>query len=362
MREWSRSKPLKQSFFNFTLEELATPSSKNRTSLPTFWAKEAFKKVYVDLNTNIKQWNFPTQWETWLQEEVSFDLFKEVKIQQSNDQTTKFLFSLEDEKLIETVLIPFRNHYSLCLSTQVGCAFGCTFCFTGKKGLLRNLKTPEIVGQVLFIKKWISENKKIMIKPLKNIMYMGQGEPLHNFEAVKKASQIFLEPRGLNFAPRKISLSTVGHIPALKRWSELPPINLSVSLHAATDELRDRIMPINKNYGLKGLVKTLKDISFSGRKKISFEYIMIQGQNDREQDIHHLVELLKDLPCQINLIPTNSFPGSSFQSSPLTHIYEFKQRLVKQGLFTTVRKTKGDDILAACGQLNDSFNLSIADI
>ena len=168
--------------------------------------------------------------------------------------------------------------------------------------------------------------------------------------------------KSLNFAPRKISLSTVGHIPGLKRWDELPPINLSVSLHAATDELRDKIMPINKNQGLLELVKTLKSISLRGRKKISFEYIMLQGQNDREEDIHHLVELLKDLPCQINLIPTNSFPGSSFKSSHLSNIYEFKQNLSKKGLFTTVRKTKGDDILAACGQLNDSFNLSIADI
>ena len=120
-------------------------------------------------------------------------------------------------------------------------------------------------------------------------------------------------------------------------------------------------MPINKNHNLKELVKVLKGLSFSGRKKISFEYIMIQGQNDREQDIYHLIELLKDIPCQINLIPTNSFPGSSFQSSPLPHIYEFKRKLTEKGLFATVRKTKGDDILAACGQLNDSSNLSIAD-
>jgi Predicted Fe-S-cluster redox enzyme len=179
------------------------------------------------------------------------------------------------------------------------------------------------------VKKWLLENRKDMQNPLTNIMYMGQGEPLHNFDAVKKATHIFLYSWGLDFAPRKISLSTVGHVPALKRWHELPAINLSVSLHAATDELRDTLMPINKNHNLKELVKVLKGLSFSGRKKISFEYIMIQDQNDREQDIYHLIELLKDIPCQINLIPTNSFPGSSFQSSPLPHIYEFKRGLTE---------------------------------
>ena len=146
---------MKQPFFNLTLEDLTAPSPTNETPLPSFWAKEALKKVYKELNTNIEEWNFPSQWENLLKEKVIFDLFKVVKIQQSNDQTTKFLFGLEDNKSIETVLIPFENHYSLCLSTQVGCAFGCTFCFTGKKGLLRNLKTSEIVGQVLQVKKWL---------------------------------------------------------------------------------------------------------------------------------------------------------------------------------------------------------------
>ena len=262
---------MKQPFFNLTLEDLATPSSTSEIPLPSFWAKQALKKVYKELNTNIEEWNFPSQWENLLKEKVIFDLFQVVKIQQSNDQTTKFLFGLEDNKSIETVLIPFENHYSLCLSTQVGCAFGCTFCFTGKKGLLRNLKTSEIVGQVVHVKKWLLDNKKTMSKPLTNIMFMGQGEPLHNFDAVKKATQVFLNPWGLDFAPRKVSLSTVGHVPVLKRWRELPPINLSVSLHAATDELRNKIMPINKNYNLKELVKTLKDLSFCGRRKVSFE-------------------------------------------------------------------------------------------
>ncbi len=351
-----------QSFFNLTIEELKAPLSADDGPLPTFWAKQAFVKAYQELNTDVEKWDFPLKWKTWLKRKVAFDLFKKVQIQQSNDQTTKFLFGLEDNKFIETVLIPFENHYSLCLSTQVGCAFGCTFCFTGKKGLLRNLRPSEIVGQVVSVKKWLLKNKKTMKKPLTNIMYMGQGEPLHNFDAVKKASLLFLHPSGLNFAPRKISLSTVGHVPALKRWSELPAINLSVSLHAATNELRDHIMPINKNHNLENLVETLKDLPLPGRKKISFEYIMIEGQNDREQDIENLVKLLKDLPCQINLIPTNSFPGSLFKSSPLPHIYEFKRKLTQKGLFATVRKTKGDDILAACGQLNDSYKLSIADL
>jgi len=165
---------LKQPFFNLALEDLTTPSPTNETPLPFFWAKKALKKVYKELNTNIEEWNFPSQWESLLKEKVTFDLFKEAKIQKSNDQTTKFLFGLEDNKSIETVIIPFKNHYSLCLSTQVGCAFGCTFCFTGKKGLFRNLKASEIVGQVFHVKKWLLDNKKTMNKPLTNIMFMGQ--------------------------------------------------------------------------------------------------------------------------------------------------------------------------------------------
>jgi len=353
---------LKRSFFELTLEELTSPISPKVGPLPLHWAKKVFRRVYKDLNTSPEEWDLPEKWKDWVKNHTSFNTFKKVTFQQSADQTTKFLFTLDDNLSIETVLIPFEKHFSLCLSSQVGCAFGCSFCFTGKKGLLRNLKTSEIVGQVFYVKKWLSKNKKTMDRPLTNIMYMGQGEPLHNFEDVKKATFLFLNPWGLNFAPRKISLSTVGYVTALKRWGELPPINLSVSLHASTDKLRSGLMPINKNYNLKELVETLKTLPLSGRKKISFEYIMIYKQNDREEDIEHLVKLLKDLPCQLNLIPTNSFPGSSFQSSPLEHIFNFQKRLIKAGLFATIRKTKGDDILAACGQLNDSFNLSIAKI
>ena len=192
---------LKRAFFELTLEELTTPFSSDIRPLPLHWAKESFKKIYRELNTNLEDWNFPQQWQNWVKANISFNTFKKVSFQQSTDQTTKFLFTLSDNLLVETVLIPFENHYSLCLSTQVGCAFGCTFCFTGKKGLLRNLKAFEIVEQVFYVKKWLLKNKKTMGKPLTNIMYMGQGEPLHNFEAVKKASHIFLSPGGLDFAP-----------------------------------------------------------------------------------------------------------------------------------------------------------------
>jgi len=341
---------VKDSFFDQNQSDL---EKKGKTFL--HWGALATKKVYRNLNFDPQSWDLPDKIQTLFQENYHFNLPAIETFQQGQDGTVKFLFLLKDKRKVETVLVPFKNHFSLCVSTQVGCAFACTFCFTGTKGFTRNLLSSEIVGQFLQAKRWLQKRKNEK-RPLTNIIYMGQGEPLHNVEEVKKATEIFLNPNGLGIAPRKVSLSTVGHVPGLEKLKDFPPINLSVSLHAATDKKRNVLMPINKKYNLETLMRTLKSISLGPRKKISFEYLMIKNFNDQKEDIEMLRKLLEGVPSQLNLIPYNSYPGSLYEGPSMEHIYDFQKSLKSAGCFSTIRKTKGHDILAACGQLNDVFH------
>lgn len=270
------------------------------------------------------------------------------------DRSVKFLFKLKDNHKVETVLIPFNNKYSICLSSQVGCAMNCSFCFTGEQGLKRNLTTSEIVGQFLKAWRWLATNRPGEERIL-NIVFMGQGEPLHNFDAVKKACEIFLSQHGTSIGVQKITVSTAGYIPGLKRWSqEVPGVNLALSLHSPFEEKRNELIPINKKYPLDEVLAYIDKIPLHKKQFITYEYILIKDFNDSPDDAEKLGMLLAGKSAYINLIPFNSFPGSRYTRPDLDKVEKFKEVLDAFKIPTLIRGAKGDDVLAACGQLNSN--------
>lgn len=295
--------------------------------------------------------NWPARWQQELSQKYNWELPRRERIETCEDGTIKFLHILRDGLSVETVLIPFHKRYTVCLSTQVGCAMKCSFCFTGKQGLKRHLQSSEIVAQYISAFLYLKENSAGQVLA-PSVVFMGQGEPLHNFEEVKKSIQILLDERGVGLGHRQITLSTSGFLPGLKRWEELGPINLAVSLHAASDDLRNELIPINEKWPLRELFGELDQIKLLSRQFITFEYLLIDGLNDREQDIVELTTWLKGRPALINIIPFNPFPGSHYQRPSAAKARAFKEALLAQGLRAMVRTTKGDEILAACGQLN----------
>lgn len=274
------------------------------------------------------------------------------KVQLSEDKTVKFLFELEDGKKVETVLIPFQGKYSICLSSQVGCAMKCSFCHTGIQGLARNLRTEEIIGQFLGARAWLQENRPGDDRIL-NIVFMGQGEPLHNFDPVKKACEIFLSQHGLSVADHKITISTAGYLPGLQRWKdEMPDVNIALSLHSTLKEKRDQLIPINQRYPLEEVMKFVEEIPTGKKRFVTYEYLLIDNFNDSEEDAHLTGKFLQGRKAYISLIPFNPFPGSPFRRPALEKVEAFKSVLDQYGIPTLIRVTKGDEILAACGQLN----------
>ncbi|MGZ4958160.1 MAG: 23S rRNA (adenine(2503)-C(2))-methyltransferase RlmN [Methylomonas sp.] len=272
------------------------------------------------------------------------------------DRSVKFLFKLKDDHKVETVLIPFNNKYSICLSSQVGCAMNCSFCFTGTQGLKRNLTTSEIVGQFLKAWRWLATNRPGEERIL-NIVFMGQGEPLHNFDAVKKACEIFLSQHGTSIGVQKITISTAGYIPGLKRWiQEIPGVNLALSLHSPFEEKRNELIPINKKYPLDEVLTYIDKIPLNKKQFITYEYILIKDFNDSPGDAVKLGNMLTGKSAYINLIPFNSFPGSPYLCPDLDKVEKFKDVLDNFNIPTLIRGTKGDDVLAACGQLNSNFH------
>lgn len=279
----------------------------------------------------------------------------------SKDGTLKFLLKMSDGNTIETVVIPGANRRTICISSQVGCAIGCKFCHTGTQGLTRHLKTEEIVGQFMVVNQWLLENDFTKIT---NIVYMGQGEPLHNFENVKEATQIFLEQIGLCLSQRKVTLSTSGLVPQVKKLSEFPPVNIAISLHSARNKVRSSLMPINNTYDLKRLFEAIKEIPLKASRRITYEYILIAGVNDLDEDVEALTNLLIKKESKINIIPFNEYPDSPYKRPSDESIASFSKKLLDRGFICTIRASKGDDILAACGQLkseHEKLNLWGAD-
>lgn len=269
------------------------------------------------------------------------------EIQESRDGTKKVLFRLEDGCFIESVLIRERNHWTQCISTQVGCAMGCRFCLTGRYGLRRNLLPAEIVGQVTALRFNIPEGPDI-----KNIVMMGMGEPLANYENVLTAIGIITADNGPAFSKRKITVSTCGITSMIRRLGEDAAVNLAVSLNAPDDRRRTYLMPVNRKFPLKELIDACRNYPMPRRRMITFEYILMDGVNDSEQDAKALASLVREVHCKFNLIPFNEFQGSEFKRPSDKKVRTFHDILVQEHYTTMTRPSKGDDILAACGQLS----------
>lgn len=262
--------------------------------------------------------------------------------QRSLDGTEKFLLGLEDGEAIETVLIPDKDRATLCVSTQVGCAMGCRFCKTGYMGFSRNLMAYEIVDQVLTLRR--------IGKVVTNIVLMGMGEPLKNLDAVTDALWRFTRLMGIS--PRRITLSTVGITEGIRQLAkEAPPVNLAVSINAPNNSIREEIMPIGRHYPLDDLIETLRKYPLKKGRRITFEYVLLRGINDSVDSAKGFARLIKGIPCKINLIPHNPFEGSPFKPPEEANILRFQQVLIGQGLAVFIRKSRGADIDAACGQL-----------
>ncbi len=270
----------------------------------------------------------------------------------SSDGTQKWLMQMGDGNIIETVYIPEDDRGTLCVSSQVGCMLTCTFCSTGTQGFNRNLSTAEIIGQLWVAVRELSEKEGHHDRKITNIVMMGMGEPLLNPENVYPALRLMLDDLAYGLSKRKVTVSTSGVVPEIYKLKEACHVSLAVSLHAPNNTLRDEIVPINRKYPLAELMQACRDyVGHDPHKTITFEYVMLQEVNDSQEHAQELLTLVKDLPCKFNLIPFNPFPGTKYQRSSNNRIHMFKGILEKGGYITTIRKTRGEDIDAACGQL-----------
>jgi len=264
----------------------------------------------------------------------------------AEDGTMKLLYRLHDSKTIEGVLIPGPGRLTLCLSTQVGCASGCGFCLTGSGGLVRNLSSAEIVNQ------FFAAGAFARSRPITNIVLMGTGEPLSNYEAVKKFVETAVDRHGLGFSPKKVTLSTCGIVPMIEQLADDEvEVSLAVSLNATTDTVRERIMPVNKTYPIERLMQAMRYYGERTGRSVTIEYVLFRGINDSDEDAARLGGLLKGLPCMINLLLFNPFPGGSYERPDEERVYAFRNLLLRSGHVAVVRNSMGRDIAAACGQL-----------
>lgn len=266
----------------------------------------------------------------------------------ARDGTDKIAFKLQDNSVVESVLIPTEDRLTLCVSSQVGCKFNCAFCRTATLGFHRSLTADEILQQVLVAQKIALRDQR----RITNLVFMGMGEPFDNYDNLVRALKLLLSPMAFDFSRRKITVSTVGHVPGLTKLSSAGlGINLAVSLHAASDALRSQIMPANRIWGLDELFETLRHYPLEPRQRITFEYIIIKNLNHSARDANLLVKRLHGIPSKVNLIGFNAFEGCQFESPTPEDMLEFQERLLAKGLATSIRLARGDDELAACGQL-----------
>lgn len=302
----------------------------------------------------------------WRQDAISFDEMRELpsslrafladnfmiavpallRLDRSADGTRKMLLGLDDRERIETVIIPGDGRTTVCLSTQAGCAMGCAFCATAAMGLHRNLMADEILGQVIAARRCFDEDETIT-----NYVFMGMGEPLANYPRLSRTLEIMTAEWGMGISPRRITVSTVGLVPMMERLLTDFQVNLAISLHATTDELRDRLAPINRRYPLATLTEACRRLPLQRRRRITFEYVLLDRVNDSIEDARRLVGLLEAIRAKVNLIIFNPFAGSSFKPSPRSQVEAFQAILRRGNLTATIRESRGQDIAAACGQL-----------
>lgn len=268
----------------------------------------------------------------------------------SQDGSQKLVLRYGDGARVQAVLMPDDDRLTLCVSTQVGCGFACAFCYTGTMGLERNLSAGEIVAQVMVAREGLAAGLRIT-----HIVYMGMGEPLANYTATVKSLRLLTDPQAFAFAPRRITVSTVGLVSGIERLAkENLRVNLAVSLHATSNEIRDRIMPVNRGFAIEELLAACRRFPLPFRQRMTFEYVLLEGINDSAEDARRLVKLMKGIRGKINLIPFNDWEGSSFARPPLARILDFQTVLLEHGIRATVRWSKGEDIGAACGQLREA--------
>lgn len=325
---------------------------------PSFRAKQTWKWMHQHgLSDFSEMTNLSKNLRQQLMDSCEIRAPRVVMEQPSEDGTRKWLLQLDDQQCIEMVFIPERDRGTLCVSSQVGCALDCTFCSTARQGFNRNLTLAEIIGQVWLANNQLRESNDHP-RPVTNVVMMGMGEPLANYTTVIKAMQIMLDDNAYGMSRRRVTLSTSGIVPAMYRLAEDIDVALAVSLHASNDELRNKLVPINKKYPIADLLDACRNYlkDKSQRERITFEYVMLAGVNDSLEQADELAALLDGLPCKVNLIPFNIFPGTQYTCSSRNAIFRFRDRMMSLGVNTIMRKTRGDDIDAACGQLAGQVN------
>jgi 23S rRNA (adenine2503-C2)-methyltransferase len=343
---------------DYTKEELAEQIK------PAFRAKQIYSWIYHKYVDSFEQMkNLPKEMREKLESEYTVTPLKTVTVQNSRDGSRKYLFELHDGHTVEAVLLLMREkeyhedgtlkhqeRYTVCISSQVGCKVGCAFCLTAKGGFIRDLTPGEIIEQVRLIKKDndIDANRRV------NLVYMGMGEPLDNLNAVAKAVKIFAEPDGMAISPHRQTISTSGLSSKIEKLGKMDlGINLAISLHAVDDELRQKLMPINKAYNIKSIIDAVKNFPVNARKRVMFEYLVIKDVNDDIDAAKKLLSLLEGIKAKVNLIYFNPYGGTEFQRPEEKDMIAFQEYLKKRGLLCTIRESKGLDISAACGQLRE---------
>jgi len=318
--------------------------------LPEYRGRQIFSWLYRSRVDDFQQMtDLPKELRQRLADECTVSSLHPEKVLTSADGTRKIVFRLEDGPVIEAVLIPEETRFTLCVSTQAGCAMGCRFCRTASLGFVRNLSTAEMVNQVLAAFRILEEEKSEV--PLSNLVFMGMGEPLANLDNLLNAINILMDQRGLDFSERRITVSTCGLIPKMAQFGQAAKVNLAISLHASSNEVRGLLMPINKTYPLEELLAALRSYPLPPRKRIMIEYILIAGINDSDQDAKRLASILHGIRCKINLLPYNETETGEFKRPSPERIDAFQQILWKAGYTVMMRNSRGDDIGAACGQL-----------
>jgi len=294
--------------------------------------------------------DLPKDFRARLVERAVVEVPEPERVTPSQDGSRKLVSRFADGSRISSVIMPDEERITLCVSTQVGCGFECRFCLTGVMGLERNLTAGEIVGQVLGANRLLAPDQRVT-----HIVFMGMGEPLANYAALVTSLRILTDAKlGLGYSPRRITVSTVGLVPAIEKLGrEALRVNLAISLHAASDEVRGQLMPVNRAFDLKTLLAALRRYPLAHRQRIFFEYVLLEDVNDSPDDATRLVRLLRGIPAKVNLIPFNDWEGAEFRRPPLPRILAFQSILLDAGLTTTVRWSKGEDIGAACGQLRE---------
>ncbi|MCF8361579.1 MAG: 23S rRNA (adenine(2503)-C(2))-methyltransferase RlmN [Prolixibacteraceae bacterium] len=331
-----------QPLFGKTLNELYTLTAE--LGLPKFTAKQIADWLYKKKVRSIEEMtNLSKKARVQLSEKYEVETFAPLKVQESKDGTKKYLFPTAHNKFIETAMIPDKNRKTVCVSSQVGCKMGCLFCMTGKQGFNGQLTAGEIVNQVQMIDE---------VEEINNIVYMGMGEPFDNLDEVLKSIEILTAEWGYAMSPRRITVSSIGIVPALKRFLDESKCNLAISVHTPFDEERQKLMPVEVAYPLKDIMNEIRSFDFDSQRKVSFEYIVFGGLNDTPLHVKEMARLLNGIRSHINLIRFHPIPGTPLEKTNESRLQQFKDELNNKGLLTTIRASRGQDIYAACGLLS----------